>query len=212
MTTVVAGGKASTETPTPETKVETPAAETKVETKVETPAAETKVETKVETPAAETKKAPDAYALLVPDTAKDLVSPEDLKYLETVARASDWTNEEAQAELASLAERAQASIAAKSATWLTAAKADTEIGGDQFDTTSKHVKAVLDRFLPDTLDDGKVLRAAMNATGYGNFPPLVKLLARIGKAMAEDSPALGRLAGEPKDATAVLYDHATSKV
>lgn len=149
--------------------------------------------------------------LTVPEGAEDLVSTEQLAYFVEVAKASGWSAEDAQAEVAAHVTREKARIAQLSGKWADETKADTEIGGDKLSTTQRNVKAALDRFLPETEPDGKALRAALNAGGYGNWRPFVKLLARIGKAMSEDSPLSGHASGGEKSVEDTLYDHPSSK-
>lgn len=149
--------------------------------------------------------------LTVPQGAEELVSKETLDYFRDVAKASKWTAEDAQAEVDAHVAREQARITAQSNKWADETKADTEVGGDNLSATQKNITAVLDRFLPATEADGKQLRTALNAGGYGNWRPFVRLMARIGKAMGEDSPGLGTAAGAAQDTASVLYDHPTSK-
>lgn len=149
--------------------------------------------------------------LTVPEGAEDLVSQAQLDYFAEVAKASKWSPEDAQAELTAHVDREKARITAQSERWATETKADTEVGGDNLSTTQRNVKAALDRFLPETEPDGKLFRTALNAGGYGNWRPFVKLLNRIGKAMGEDSPIVGKGAGGEKSIEDTLYDHPTSK-
>ena len=154
---------------------------------------------------------PATYALTVPQGAEDLVSTEQLEYFKDVAKASKWSNEDAQAEVDAHVAREQARITALSNKWAEETKADPEVGGEKLVATQKNITAVLDRFLPANEPDGKTLRTALNAGGYGNWRPFVRLLARIGKAMGEDSPGLGKGTGAEQSTEDVLYDHPSSK-
>lgn len=154
---------------------------------------------------------PVELKLTVPEGAEDLVSQAQLDYFTEVAKASGWSAEDAKAELTAHVDREKARIAAQSERWATETKADTEVGGDNLSTTQRNVKAALDRFLPESEPDGKLFRTALNTGGYGNWRPFVKLLARIGKAMGEDSPIAGKGAGPATSTEDVLYDHPTSK-
>ena len=65
--------------------------------------------------------------------------------------------------------------------WVGEIKADKEIGGANFDTSVRHAQAAAKKFgSPEFL-------AALDATGMGSHPELVRVFARIGKAMAEDT-------------------------
>jgi hypothetical protein len=65
--------------------------------------------------------------------------------------------------------------------WVAEIKADAEFGGANLDKTVAAAKAVLERF-----DTDKSLRTALDGTGFGDHPALVRLFARVGAAMSED--------------------------
>ena len=73
--------------------------------------------------------------------------------------------------------------------WATEVKADPEIGGKQLDQTIKAAKIALNKYGSDGL------KAMMdppseknpNGLGLGNHPEVIRILARIGRSMAEDS-------------------------
>jgi hypothetical protein len=111
----------------------------------------------------------------------------DVETISALARENKWDNAAAQAAL----QRVHDDLSAQSQRFLTDLQADTEVGGDNLAAAQAHASRALDRFLPATTEEGQQLRTAMNKSGYGNYRPLVKLLARIGKAMGEDSPAAG---------------------
>lgn len=76
--------------------------------------------------------------------------------------------------------------------WVAELKADKDFGGQQYDQTCKLADRAFQLFGDPAL--GKALKD----TGFGNFPPLVKWAARIGKAMADDTlvkPGAGGPAG-----------------
>ncbi len=84
--------------------------------------------------------------------------------------------------------------------WANEVKADPELGGDNWATTDQHLKAALDAFGSDALKE------ALNSTGYGNHPDLVRFVAAVGKSLAEDKQVGGNdNAGGPKDLVAELY-------
>lgn len=60
-------------------------------------------------------------------------------------------------------------------------KKDKDFGGKNFDATLKAANSVVRQYDPQ-----KEARKEMKEYGYGNFPGIVKMLARIAKATAED--------------------------
>ena len=189
---------------------EKPAGEAKTEEKPagEKPAGETagktsgdgaKTEGKDGKAAAE-PKAPEKYALTMPEGGH--VDAKDLATLETIARAQNLSNEEAQALLDSHA----ASVAAESERFLTETKADPEYGGDKLDKSIELATALLDKVRPKGTARGDALRSLLTKTGYGNHVEVIALLADLGKLMAEDGHVGGKGGGNEKKSTAeVLY-------
>lgn len=153
-------------------------------------------------------KQPAKFELKLPEGAKL-----DAKHLEATveyAKALGLNQEQAQKLLerdASLVEGhwkgMQANHAQQVEKWGDAVKNDKDLGGTNFDTTVTSARRAVDRFgSPD-------LKKALNETGLGNHPELVRMLAKIGKAMAEDSFVDSKNpAGKPKDAASVLYGSA----
>lgn len=81
-------------------------------------------------------------------------------------------------------EKAEAdALAQAQSEWLTAAKADKEIGGAAFEANSLLAKKAMVRF------GGESLQKWLQETGLGNHLELVRAFVRIGKAMSEDSIA-----------------------
>lgn len=129
---------------------------------------------------------PEKYDLKTPDgVALDEAA---LAEFEPIAKELKLTNEQAQ-KLADIhtkrmqeTERANAEQWKQTtANWVNDIKADKEIGGQNLDTSVRHAQAALAKFgTPE-------LKAQMDATGMGNHPELVRVFARIGKAMAEDN-------------------------
>lgn len=69
--------------------------------------------------------------------------------------------------------------------WLTSAKADPEIGGDKWDASIAQGNKVLQQFGDDEID------AALHQTGAGVHPAVLRLFARIGAAISDDTAAIG---------------------
>lgn len=130
--------------------------------------------------------APDKYALTVPEGGH--LDEADVAAFESIARAKGLSNEAAQAVLTEQA----AHLKAQSAAFLTKLHAHPEIGGSNLEAAQLHANTFLDRVLPSATPEGAELRSLFAKTGYGNHPAVVLLLARAGKAMAEDTPITDR--------------------
>jgi hypothetical protein len=88
-------------------------------------------------------------------------------------------------EAVSTVEAAQAAgIEKAKQAWLDELKADKEIGGDKLNAHVEPAKRLVDRFGSDKF------KQALNETGLGNHPELVRFLAGIAKAVGEDKLVL----------------------
>lgn len=130
----------------------------------------------------ETATAPVKYELAKPEHA--VIDDSDLAAVTAIAKEKGWTNEQAQAAVNELND----SLVKQSQAFKADLDAHPEIGGTKFQAAQEHAMRALDRFLPSTSLEGAAFRTAMNKSGYGNYAPLMLLLSRIGKAMAEDKP------------------------
>jgi hypothetical protein len=150
---------------------------------------------------AQKPKAPEKYALTLPEGTR--LDATDVAAVEQLAKANDWTNEDAQAELV---ERSTA-FDAIAARFLAETTADPDYGGDKLADTQRLANLALDRLQPKGTPRGDRTRAMLAKTGYGNHIAFVALMADVGKLMAEDSPIVGRAAAPEvkKDPAAVLY-------
>lgn len=148
---------------------------------------------------------PEKYDLKLPEG-----SSLDQKVVDQVsqfAKEKGLTNEQAQAVLndksesvKAFHESAKAQLEAKRSEWLEAVKTDPELGGDK---TAEHVelaKRFIDRF------GSSKLKADLNLTGFGNHPEVVRMFAKLGKAMGEDKIVVdGQPLIQRKTAEEVLY-------
>jgi hypothetical protein len=80
-------------------------------------------------------------------------------------------------------------------TWVKEIEADPELGGKNLPETKVALKAAADRFL--TPED----RAQLDASGFGNHPMLVRMFARIGKAIRDDGFVQGGSGADGRDTT-----------
>lgn len=168
--------KAADAATTPEvTATETPAVDTtQVETKADVP--ETKPDEKTETKPAE------ELSLKVPENS--FVTEERVKELTKLAKDNGLTNEQAQSlvnvEHDSIVRFQQAQVAEferlSKNVWVEDLKKDPEFGGEKFNETVALSNRVAKQYAPEALM--KELEK-----GYGNYPDLAKMLARIGKDM-----------------------------
>lgn len=85
------------------------------------------------------------------------------------------------------------------AQWARAARADREYGGLRFDKNIAIAARAIDRF------GGQPLRQALEVTGAGNHPEVIRFLYRVGKAMSEDSMASSYSAARSRDPAEILY-------
>lgn len=84
--------------------------------------------------------------------------------------------------------------------WLQASMKDPEVGGSRFDETVSTARKALDAF------GTPALKAALDDSGLGNHPEVIRLLANIGKRISEDATASTRSATTgSRDAAQVLY-------
>jgi len=129
------------------------------------------------------------------------------------AKELKLTPEQAQSELnresellKTYVEGQQAQLAKTVDTWVEEAKKDPEIGGDGFVKSAEIAKRVVNRFGTEEF------KKALNDTGLGNHPELIRVLTRIGRAMTEDQLILPSGQGKgPRAPEDILYGESSSK-
>lgn len=84
--------------------------------------------------------------------------------------------------------------------WVREIKSDKEFGGEKFSASVADAKKALAQFDAD----GSV-RTMLDATGYGDNPAVIRLFARIGRALGEDKMIGGRGTGSEKSLAERLY-------
>jgi hypothetical protein len=137
------------------------------------------------------KKAPDAYTLTVKDEAKDLIADDDRLFIEEVAKANDWTNEEAQAELDAYIARTEQKLAKQADAWANETKADPVYGGEHLKVTQTMVRKAIDAVRPEGHPRRDSFMRFLNRGGAGNHIEVVSVLADLGKLFSEDAPNHG---------------------
>lgn len=142
---------------------------------------------------AKVEGAPEAYELTMPEgltldaTALDAATP--------VFREMGLTNEQAQQLMPVAANFAQkiadglnqkiiGDVAADRKAWLDTAKADTELGGANWDQTISVAAKGLDQL---GFTKGTPFRNLLDESGLGNHPDMIRAWSRVGKAIGEDS-------------------------
>jgi hypothetical protein len=171
----------------------------------ETPAASTTTTTEqpapTETPAPVARVVPESYTLTLQQNT--VLDQSDVAEISAMAKQQGLTNDEAQAALVAY----EQSLRDQSARFRTELEADTELGGAHLANTQRDVLRALDKLVPAATAEGQALRSFLNKSGLGNQPHLVRLLARAGKAMGEDTPVLTSVPrGEsPKDIVELFY-------
>jgi hypothetical protein len=151
---------------------------------------------------------PVAYETFkLPDGAT--VDPESLAAATELFRTSSLSQEQAQKfiDLAVSREQASAHKGAQAFVdlqnkWVSEIKADPDIGGDRLGASLASASRAIDRLgVPG-------LREALNLTGAGNHPAIVKAFVRLGQMVSEDRFLPGNNAGPaaPRSAAETIYD------
>lgn len=157
--------------------------------------------------AASKPKSPEKYELKLPENSP--LSAAHIDKISTYAKEKGLSNDEAQAILERESKAVEeyrdskmAELQETSKGWLKAAETDKEIGGEAFKQNAELAKRVVDRY------GDKEFKEALNSSGFGNHPGLVKLLVRIGKQMSGDQlviPGTQETKPQVKSAAERLY-------
>jgi len=130
---------------------------------------------------------PEAYKLTAPEGYP--ITAEALDGLNAVCKTAKLSKEQGEAVLkymqgnyATATAAMQAQRQEMTAQWLADARADKEFGGDKFDANLADARKALTQF-----DTGGDIGKMLNETGYGNHPAVLRIFARVGKALGEDN-------------------------
>lgn len=159
--------------------------------------------------------APEKYELKAPEGFEQ-IDPALMESFEPVARELGLTNEAAQKLVETqmpkvverITEQHREAWGKQLETWVSDVKADKEIGGEQHAATLQTANRALTKFATPELLSLLDYPSETNpkGLGLGNHPELVRVFARIGKAMAEDTLANGNGApGAKKDAAEIMF-------
>lgn len=83
--------------------------------------------------------------------------------------------------------------------WVNSARKDAEIGGARWDASVTTAQGALARF------GTPGLRAFLTESGGGNHPEVIRFMARVGNAIAEDRPESGGAGARPLEAAHLLF-------
>lgn len=85
--------------------------------------------------------------------------------------------------------------------WADTAKADKDIGGDKWGSTVENATRFTNKF------GTPALKEFLNASGGGNHPELIRVFAKAGELIREDSPPSGGASGggKPAEAAHILF-------
>lgn len=88
--------------------------------------------------------------------------------------------------------------------WVSEAKADKEIGGDKFDQNVALAKKAMEKLGTPKLAE------ALNQTGMGDHPELIRFMVKLGGLVADDKLHFGSASGAtPKTAAEIMYGSAS---
>lgn len=185
-----------------------PVEEPKVDPAVEPPVEEPKVD-----PPAEPKAvAPEKYELALPKDS--LLEPSRLDEIATLAKERGLSNEAAQEMLdqesgaiAKYEEGQHKTVADAREVWIEEAKADKEIGGENYKESYELSNRVMEKFGSDALNE------ILEVTHFGDHPEFIRLMRNVGKAMGEDSLVIGNSegSGSTKTDAEALFGAGTEK-
>ena len=130
-----------------------------------------------------------AYTLTAPEGYP--ISGGALEGLNEMCMSANLSEEQAKAVMAYMhgnyttaISAQQEAIQAQAKTWIGEFKADKEFGGDKFDASVADAQRAL-----ATFDKSGTVSKMLKETGYGNNPDVLRIFARVGRALGEDQLA-----------------------
>lgn len=126
--------------------------------------------------------APEPFELTAPDGYP--INDAGLKGLNDLCKSANLSKEQGEAVLKHMAGNYaafQEQQQAQGKAWIEEFKADKDFGGDKFDASLADAKKAL-----ATFDEGGTVSKMLLETGYGNNPAVLKIFARVGRALGED--------------------------
>lgn len=149
-------------------------------------------------------KAPAKYALVVKAGDDVIVNADVLTHYEQVARASDWSNEDAQAAI----DEYVLGVKAASARFLAQTAADPDYGGTSLAQTQQRMDLAINRLRPIGHPRRESFLRFMQSAGVTNHIEVMSLFSDLGKLMSEDGGTGGVSGGRVEvDPIAKMYDN-----
>lgn len=159
--------------------------------------------------------APEAYELKAPEGMD--FDTEAMALAEPVLRELNLDNAQAQKLVDAysqivpkIGERIQAQqaadIAAQRKAWVEEARADPEIGGANWDASIAASAKALDQL---GAPKGSPFRDLLNVSGLGNHPEMIRMFAKVGKAIGEDPVFISANTAAPKTREEKYYGSRT---
>ena len=148
---------------------------------------------------------PEKYELNLPEGS--LLDPSTIEKISAYAKEKGLSNEAAQevlnrenAIVTAYHEAQNQQVTEIRNAWVKEAESDKEIGGDKFKENLELAKRVVNRF------GSEAFKAALNETGFGNHPEVIRTFARIGLLMADDKLITGGSNSDtPRDMAHTFY-------
>lgn len=161
-------------------------------------------------PIPEPVKAP-TYALVLPEGSP--LGQEDIDRVTKIAKEKGFSPDDAQALLeveneavTSFDTKRKAEAAEVSKTWKAETEKDKEIGGEKYRENVELAHRVIARY------GTEAFKKILDDTGTGNHAEVVRIFARIGKAMSDDQLIIGTGGASPKQkSTADMLYPTTAK-
>lgn len=150
--------------------------------------------------------APDEYDFTMPEGMEEMVDKDAMEAFSEFAKEHNLSQEDAQKVvdiqtdiMKRIGERYQEEYAELSNEWREAAKNDKEYGGEKFEENLGYAKKALETF------GGEDLIEALEVTGMGNHPELIRFAVNVGKMISEDGVMTGNKAAKETDPAKVLF-------
>jgi hypothetical protein len=166
----------------------------------------TEKETSQSAPEKQEKDVPETYDLKLPEGS--LLDAGRIEEIALLAKEKGLSNEQAQlvlerehAAVASFAERQMEQLKERQSEWIEAVKNDKELGGEALKENVEFAKRAIERF------GSEALKNELNTSRLGDHPEVVRVFAKIGRAMANDSfvHAGAQATGKKRSHAEVLY-------
>ena len=140
---------------------------------------------------------PSKYNLEIPTDST--LDESHVKGIIEFAKTNKLTNSEAQGILerehdlkATMIEEQRDELESATEAWTEQTKNDAEIGGDHFDESIALASRVVEKF------GTPAFKKALNESGLGNHPELIRIMHRVGKHLKDDSLVFSRSEGGGK--------------